>query len=57
NRSPFPMFHLIREEGLAAALESYPSPESIPQRNVARLRELGIKGIERLMEDVKGGGC
>ena len=42
NRSPFPMFHLIREEGLAAALESHPSPESIPQRNVARLRELGI---------------
>lgn len=56
NRSPFPMFHLIREEGLAAALESYPSPESIPQRNVARLRELGIEGIEKLMESVRASG-
>ena len=56
NRSPFPMFHLIREEGLAAALESYPSPESIPQRNIARLRELGVAGIEKLMESVRASG-
>jgi len=50
NRSPFPMFHLIREEGLAAALESYPEPESIPQRNIRCLRELGIAGIRELLD-------
>lgn len=50
NRSPLPMFHLIREQGLAAALESYPDPELIPQRNVQRLRELGVDGIRALLE-------
>ncbi|MGB5638182.1 MAG: DUF1415 domain-containing protein [Sedimenticolaceae bacterium] len=50
NRSPLPMFHLIREAGLAAALESYPDPEMIPERNVRRLRELGVRGIRDLID-------
>ena len=51
NRSPYPMFHLIREEGLAVALESYPDAESIPARNIERLRQLGIDGIRALLSD------
>ena len=51
NRSPFPMFHLIREDGLAAALESYPEPESIPERNIRCLRELGVSGIRDLLDE------
>lgn len=51
NRSPLPMFHLIREEGLAAALESYPDPEQIPQRNVERMRALGFEGLRALLDD------
>jgi hypothetical protein len=50
NRSPLPMFHLIREDGLAAALAAYPDPERIPQRNVERLRALGVAGIRRLLD-------
>ena len=46
NRSPYPMFHLIRQDGLAAALESWQDPESIPQRNVALLREKGLKYMQ-----------
>lgn len=49
NRSPLPMFHLIREDGLAAALESFPDPEAIPARNVERLRALGLDGIRQLL--------
>ena len=49
NRSPLPMFHLIREEGLAEALASYPDPEGIPRRNIRRLRELGVKGIRSIL--------
>lgn len=52
NRSPFPMFHLIREDGLAAALESYPQPEQIPERNIRRLRELGLDGIRALLDEI-----
>ena len=45
NRSPHPMFHLIREAPLARALESYPNPEAIPERNIARLRALGLAAM------------
>ena len=41
NRSPYPMLHLIRQASLNAALEHYPSPETIPQRNIEKLNELG----------------
>ena len=40
NRSPYPMFHIIREESLAEALKSYPNPEKIPERNIELLRSL-----------------
>jgi uncharacterized protein len=49
NRAPYPMFHLIREAGLAAALESYAAPERIPERNAALLRELGLDAVRRLL--------
>ena len=51
NRSPFPMFHLIREASLERALENYPNPATIPLRNVEKLRELGLREIERLLRD------
>ncbi len=47
NRSPHPMFHLIREAPLARALEKYPDPEAIPERNVSLLRELGLEEMRR----------
>jgi hypothetical protein len=50
NRSPLPMFHLIREDGLTAALGSLPRPDRIPQHNVRRLRELGADGIRKLLD-------
>jgi hypothetical protein len=45
NRSPYPMFHLLREASLAAALDAHPEPQRIPTRNAARLRELGAAKI------------
>jgi hypothetical protein len=50
NRSPRPMFHLIRQDSLSAALAGYPDPEQIPVRNIARLRELGATGIRSLLD-------
>ena len=45
NRSPFPMFHLIREESLEKAVAAYDKPEKIPQRNIELLRDMGISEI------------
>jgi len=54
NRSPFPMFHLIREESLEKAVASYPKPEKIPQRNIALLREMGITEILKRYRNILG---
>jgi hypothetical protein len=42
NRSPVPMFHLIREDHLASVLEDYPDAERIPERNIRKLRSMGL---------------
>ena len=52
NRSPYPMFHLIREKSLEAALAHYESPENIPKRNIALLREMGVKQIRQMLDGV-----
>lgn len=45
NRSPYPMLHFLREEQLSHALDHYPDPEQIPQRNIERLRALGSAAL------------
>ena len=43
NRSPYPIFHILREANLEAALKSYPNPEQIPPRNIELTRRLGLE--------------
>ena len=40
NRSPYPVFHLIREESMEKVLKHYPNPETIPDTNIARVESL-----------------
>jgi hypothetical protein len=47
NRSPYPLIHLLRVEMMAKALETFPNPEAIPERNIATLEELGRSEIAR----------
>lgn len=47
NRSPYPIFHILREASLEAALKSYPSPELIPQRNIELTRKMGAGAMRR----------
>ena len=51
NRSPYPMLHILREDEVTKALDSYPSPETIPERNKQVCRELGIKALLALLRD------
>lgn len=50
NRSPYPMLHVIREEPLERALERYPNPEEIPERNVEYCQELGAEKLEEILQ-------
>ncbi|SOC54276.1 hypothetical protein SAMN05421509_103280 [Chromohalobacter canadensis] len=45
NRSPWPMWHLLRERSVEAAVANHPAPESIPEDNVAALREIGSAAL------------
>lgn len=50
NRSPWPMLHLIRESSLEQALEKYPDPENIPERNIKLAREKGSDQMQTLLD-------
>ena len=49
NRAPVPILHLLREADVEEAVDSHPDPEGIPERNMARLEELGLEGVRRLL--------
>ncbi|EMX0311397.1 TPA: DUF1415 domain-containing protein [Vibrio parahaemolyticus] len=48
NRSPYPIFHLIREESMEKVLKHYPDPESIPDTNIARVSALSEEELKKL---------
>ncbi len=48
NRSPYPLFHLIREESMAKVLKHYPNPEAIPDTNIARVESLTAEERRKL---------
>ncbi|MBQ4839126.1 MULTISPECIES: DUF1415 domain-containing protein [Pseudoalteromonas] len=49
NRAPFPTLHLIRESSMAAALEEYDDPESIPDNNIRLARRKGEAFWQQLL--------
>ena len=57
NRSPWPLLHLLREAGLERALEHYPDPEAIPERNVAAMRALGEPALAAALARLRDGSA
>ncbi|AOT07199.1 DUF1415 domain-containing protein [Pseudoalteromonas luteoviolacea] len=49
NRAPYPTLHLIREDSMAAALEAYEDPESIPDNNIRLARRKGEAFWQQLL--------
>ena len=50
NRSPYPTLHLLREASVERAVEAYPDPDAIVERNLETLEKLGSEGYRRLLE-------
>jgi hypothetical protein len=48
NRSPHPIFHLLREQDVSLAVDSHPDPASIPDTNIATLEIIGAEGLAKL---------
>ncbi len=51
NRAPYPTLHLLREDSVSRAVEAYPDPDAIVERNYATLRGLGHEGWRKLLGD------
>ena len=49
NRSPYPMLHILREDSITKALENFPDPESIPEKNIAFARSKGLAYMQELL--------
>lgn len=52
NRSPFPMRHLLREASVERALDAYPDPGSIPERNIALMQEIGADEMHQRLSRI-----
>ncbi|MEN1926697.1 DUF1415 domain-containing protein [Luteimonas sp. MJ293] len=48
NRAPYPTLHLLREDSVSRAVEAYPDPDVIVQRNLDTLERLGHEGWRKL---------
>ncbi|EGP42977.1 DUF1415 domain-containing protein [Achromobacter insuavis] len=49
NRSPYPILHLLREDSIDRAVESFPDAAEIYEKNIDTLTRLGLDGWKRLM--------
>ncbi|MGF1724684.1 DUF1415 domain-containing protein [Photobacterium nomapromontoriensis] len=53
NRSPYPIFHLIREASMEKVLKHYPDPDGIPDRNIERVESLSATEVKALFPFIK----
>ena len=44
NQSPWPTLHLLREDSITRAVDSFPDPDSIYETNMRTLEALGVSG-------------
>ncbi|WMJ70554.1 DUF1415 domain-containing protein [Stenotrophomonas sp. 24(2023)] len=44
NRAPYPTLHLLREDSVARAVEAFPDPDVIVERNIQTLDRIGVEG-------------
>lgn len=45
NRSPYPIFHLLREDSVTRAVAAHPGTAGIPENNIALLRSMGNEAL------------
>jgi hypothetical protein len=53
NRSPWPTLHLLREDSITKAVDSFPDPDSIYETNMRTMETLGAAGWLALQQACK----
>lgn len=49
NRAPYPTLHLLREASVTRAVDAFPDPDAIIDRNIETLTQLGHAGWRHLL--------
>lgn len=49
NRSPYPILHLLREDSIDRAVESFPDASDIYEKNIETMKKLGLDGWKKLL--------
>ena len=49
NRSPYPMIHILRSDSVTKAVDNHPDIESIPVKNMEKLRKESAEYWEKIM--------
>ncbi|MFT5975482.1 MAG: hypothetical protein ACI9YO_001659, partial [Gammaproteobacteria bacterium] len=50
NRSPYPIFHILRESSLELAIENFPTIDDLPQENIKRMNALSSQVFDQVMK-------
>jgi len=50
NRSPYPLLHILREDRLERAIDSYPDVDQIPARNIELMEQMGADKLQALFK-------
>ena len=53
NRSPYPMFHLLREDSVTRALDAFPEVGDILSQNQDTMTKLGLTKVKKMLDDVQ----
>ena len=51
NRSPYPVWHPIRESSMSAAIDSYPKIDEVGPRNIKKMNDLGLTHVRQLLKN------
>ncbi len=54
NRSPYPILHLLRIDGVARAIAGHPRPDAIPERNIEVMEREGAEKMQALLAECMG---
>ena len=54
NRAPYPILHLLREASIDRAVEAFPEAETIYEKNMQTMRQLGHAGWSALALNARG---
>lgn len=50
NRAPYPILHILREESLDSAIDSYPNIDQVPENNIRLMKEMGLEKMQELLK-------